>query len=176
MCVGGPRPGYPPLYPTSPYGFSQPPPGIFPANINSMHVSLSGPNDGLSLTIETSQHGRADTEYSGAPGPSWHCREEANNVKKQKRHHQQSRTIFRCVSSMTLNILHDLYQTIFFLNCFVNSNVDFWVIYWQVRTWRETVTAGPLSHLSYLTTLLWGREREPDMCPILITRWATRER
>ena len=125
MCVGGPRPGYPPLYPTSPYGFSQPPPGIFPANINSMHVSLSGPNDGLSLTIETSQHGRADTEYSGAPGPSWHCREEANNVKKQKRHHQQSRTIFRCVSSMTLNILHDLYQTIFFPELFCKFQCRF---------------------------------------------------
>ena len=104
-CVGGPRPygalstGFQPIYPPPSYSFSQPPPGIFPANINSMHVSLSGPNDGLSLTIETSSQPNTGARPEEYQGPSWHSAEEPNHVKKQKRHHQQSRTIFRCVSS-----------------------------------------------------------------------------
>jgi len=106
-----PSTGYPPIYPapTPSYSFSQPPAGIFPANINSMHVSLSGPNEGLSLRIETSSQPNTDPmlsprpfgaeEYPEIPGPSWHNTEEQQLVKKQKRHHQQSRTIFRCVSN-----------------------------------------------------------------------------
>jgi len=91
--------GYQPLYPPPSYGFGHPPPGIFPSNINSMHVSLSGPNDGLSLTIETSSQPNTGARPEDYQGPSWHTAEEQNHVKKQKRHHQQSRTIFRCVSN-----------------------------------------------------------------------------
>ena len=107
-CVGVARPygalgaGYQPLYPPPSYGFGHPPPGIFPSNINSMHVSLSGPNDGLSLTIETSSQPNTGARPEDYQGPSWHTAEEQNHVKKQKRHHQQSRTIFRCVSSNSL--------------------------------------------------------------------------
>ena len=95
------------------------PPG--PANINTMHVSLSTPADGLSLTIETG-HGtskagsrshshmftkqEADTSPSGQSGQSgsWQSAfmeggTSASNT-KSKRHHQQSRTIFRCVSGI----------------------------------------------------------------------------
>ena len=113
-CPGGPRPygvlstGYQPIYPTPSYSFSHPPPGIFPANINSMHVSLSGPNDGLSLTIETSSQPNTGPRPEDYQGPSWHSAEEQNHVKKQKRHHQQSRTIFRCVSSNYVRLTGNL--------------------------------------------------------------------
>jgi len=110
-------PGPPSSYP------SYMPPAIFPGPaINTMHVSLSGPAaaPGLSLTIETGGHGPGPghshgtghghgpgpghawptkQEDSPAAGPSWKTLEADQPAKKQKRHHQQSRTIFRCVSS-----------------------------------------------------------------------------
>ena len=99
--------------------------GMFPCsapNINTMHVSLSTPADGLSLTIETG-HGSHVPGPSSEPGPSnllsprpniftkqetatspgpcdtWHNNMMDSN-KKSRRHHQQSRTIFRCVSGI----------------------------------------------------------------------------
>ena len=101
-------------------------PGKHP-NMSTMHVSLSAPADGLSLTIETghsslnpaSMSGPAsnnsnmesltsprqmtkqeeDTSPGGSVPGTWHgTLLEVPSNKKQKRHHQQSRTIFRCVS------------------------------------------------------------------------------
>ena len=97
-------------------------PGSGPApslNMNTMHVSLSAPAPGLSLTIETGggsggggggglvsprpvftkQEADAGSPGSG-PAPAlapWHTAV-ADTKKRPARHHQQSRTIFRCVS------------------------------------------------------------------------------
>merc|ERR1719500_653705 len=89
---------------------------LFPLNINKMQVSLTGNSDGVSFTIEThnsnalkkaappakiergegrsSWHEASDQRY---PSPALSPRDchDSNPL----RHHQQSRTIFRCVSS-----------------------------------------------------------------------------
>jgi len=92
---------------------------LFPLNINKMQVSLSGNSDGVSFTIEThnsnalkkaadrappakvergesrsSWHEASDQRYP-SPAPSPRDCPDSNPL----RHHQQSRTIFRCVSS-----------------------------------------------------------------------------
>jgi len=82
---------------------------LFPLNINKMQVSLTGNSDGVSFTIET-HNSPAKVERGDGRG-SWHedqrypspatspissHRETDSNP---LRHHQQSRTIFRCVSS-----------------------------------------------------------------------------
>jgi len=81
---------------------------LFPLNINKMQVSLTGNSDGVSFTIETHNSpakvergdGRGswheDQRYpSPATSPISHRETDSNPL----RHHQQSRTIFRCVSS-----------------------------------------------------------------------------
>jgi len=121
-------PAYPGMFGPGPYNYPGPatsgvftcPPG--PANVNTMHVSLSTPADGLSLTIETG-HGAPATgsrshshvftkqEAELSPGGggssgqsgSWQSAfmeggTSASTNMKSRRHHQQSRTIFRCVS------------------------------------------------------------------------------
>ena len=96
------------------YPVSGPAPSL---NMNTMHVSLSAPAPGLSLTIETGggrggggglvsprpvftkQEAEAGSPGSG-PAPAlapWHTAV-ADTKKRPARHHQQSRTIFRCVS------------------------------------------------------------------------------
>merc|ERR1719490_276618 len=92
---------------------------LFPLNINKMQVSLTGNSDGVSFTIEThnsnalkkaadrapprkvergegrsSWHEASDQRYP-SPAPSPRDCPDSNPL----RHHQQSRTIFRCVSS-----------------------------------------------------------------------------
>jgi len=92
---------------------------LFPLNINKMQVSLSGNSDGVSFTIEThnsNAHQKdrappAKVERLGDGRGSWH---EASDPQRYPspaispreslesnplRHHQQSRTIFRCVSN-----------------------------------------------------------------------------
>jgi len=102
-------------------GGSQQASSLFPLNINKMQVSLTGNSDGVSFTIEThnsnalkkaadrappakvergdgrssSWHEASDQRYpSPANSPQDNC-QDSNPL----RHHQQSRTIFRCVSS-----------------------------------------------------------------------------
>ena len=82
--------------------------GMFPfpvpvSSMNTMH-QMSPSDDGLgaslaSLTSPRPQESPASPVAGGSGGP-WHSAvfEAGTLVKKHKRHHQQSRTIFRCVS------------------------------------------------------------------------------
>ena len=104
---------YPGLYTGPGYSYPTPPvvstmSGMFPfpvpvSSMNTMH-QMSPSDDGLgvslaSLTSPRPQERPASPVAGGSGGP-WHSAvfEPGPLVKKHKRHHQQSRTIFRCVS------------------------------------------------------------------------------
>jgi len=74
---------------------------IFPLNINKMQVSVSGATDGLSFTIETHNNSTQLRVPSRSPRSSHETvpKDPVTESRNQKRHHQQSRTIFRCVSN-----------------------------------------------------------------------------
>ena len=107
---------YPGLYTGAGYSYPTPPvvstmSGMFPfpvpvSSMNTMQMSSPGPgDDGLSLASLTSprpQEGPTSPVPGGSGGGLWHSSlfeaGAAPMAKKHKRHHQQSRTIFRCVS------------------------------------------------------------------------------
>jgi len=88
---------------------------LFPLNINKMQVSLSGNSDGVSFTIETHNSNALQKDRAAPPAKvergdgrsGWHeasdqrypSPAESPQDSNPLRHHQQSRTIFRCVSS-----------------------------------------------------------------------------
>lgn len=110
---------YPGLYTGAGYSYPTPPvvstmSGMFPfpvpvSSMNTMQMSSPGPgDDGLSLASLTSprpQEGPTSPVPGGSGGGLWHSSlfeaGAAPMAKKHKRHHQQSRTIFRCVSGDT---------------------------------------------------------------------------
>jgi len=106
---------YPGLYPNPGYSYPTPPvvsnmSAMFPfpvpvSSINTMHqMSLSSPGPGdEGLTSPRPQESPASPVPGSSGGGIWHSSmfEAGPLVKKHKRHHQQSRTIFRCVSGDT---------------------------------------------------------------------------